>query len=115
MLTTERWTSPSFFAPVPPELSRSDRLLRDMGRRIRQRRIALGLSQSALGEQVAERLREMGAELNWPTKDNQLTIRQATISEWERAERKPDLLAVIALAKELGLSVGKLVTGKDCG
>lgn len=108
MLTTERWASPSPFLPVPPELSRSDRLLREMGRRIRQRRMALRLSQGALGEGVAARLAEMGAE--WPT-----TVRQATISDWERAERQPDLLSVIALAKELGLSVGKLVTGKDCG
>ena len=101
------WTRSSPFASVP-ELTRADRLMREMGRRIRQRRTELKLSQSVLGDSVAARLREMGAE--WPT-----TIRQATVSDWERGVRAPDLISVVALAKELEMSVGRLVTGKDCG
>ena len=108
-LATRHWTRSAPFA-VPPELSRADRMLREMGRRIRQRREYLKLSQTALGEGVSARLTELGAEhLRLGT------IRQATVSDWERGQRMPDLVCVIALAKELGLSVGKLVTGKDCG
>lgn len=93
---------------VPPSQSRTDRLLRDMGRRIRNGREALKLSQGAFGEGVAARLHELGAE--WPT-----TIQQARVSDWENGKRWPEPICLYAIAKELGISVGKLMTGKDCG
>lgn len=111
MLTTERWTRADRFAVVP-ELSRADRMMREMGRRIRQRREFLKLSQSALGEGVLARLIEMGAG---PSGGGPRVVRQATISDWERGVRAPDLISVVALARELGMTVGKLVTGQDCG
>lgn len=96
MLTTERWTLPH--PPVSPPKSddytaRRLELLRvAMGARVAKRRKELGMSQSALGEQVG--------------------MVQHNISDMENGKRWPTAEHLIRLSKELGMSLDYLMLGK---
>lgn len=96
MQTTLRWVRP--FAPVSPPRSddytgrRLELLCLEMGARIRARRKELGMSQTALGEQVV--------------------AIQHNVSAWENGKRWPTTEHLIRLSRELGLSLDFLVFGK---
>jgi transcriptional regulator with XRE-family HTH domain len=63
----------------------------ELGKNVRTRRLALGLSQEALAEK---------AELHW-----------TYIGGIERGERNVSLLNIVRLARALGITASRLMTG----
>lgn len=93
MYTAIRWTVPAPRLVPPPD---PDRRLREFGRRVRRRRIELGLGSQA------DCARRLG-------------VRQATWSEWETGQRWPRYMdEIIALSRMLGLTLDELVLGRKC-
>lgn len=93
MLATERWARPAL-VPVPPATKSLDRLLVEMGARIRKARAAKGWTQTDLGRRVG--------------------MVQHNVSAIETGQRAPTLEHALELARVLGMTLDELVLGRRC-
>lgn len=71
-----------------------DRRLREFGRRVKRKRLALEMSQRFAADLIG--------------------VRQATWSEWEGGLKWPDMENAIALSRLLGLTLDELVLVRKC-
>lgn len=92
MQTTERWARPAL-VPVPPAKS-LDRILEEMGARVRKARLAKGWSQTDLGRRVG--------------------MVQHNVSALENGQRAPTFEHLLELARVLGMTLDELVFGRKC-
>lgn len=92
MLTLTRWARPAL-VPVPPAKS-LERILAEMGARIRKARLAKGWTQAELGQRIG--------------------MIQHNVSSLENGKRPPTFEHQLELARVLGMTLDELVFGRKC-